>query len=81
MVEKKKFSPLPLFVFYFHFFFEKILSRRLQGQKNHKYWVPSFGEFYVLSSVKSLGTKAALLSSASRLCHNLNARSNGRMYP
>lgn len=21
--------------------------------KNHKYWVPSFGEFYVLSSVKS----------------------------
>lgn len=40
------------------FFFNFVFSLKKESPdgckaKNHKYWVPSFGEFYVLSSVKS----------------------------
>lgn len=42
-----------LFVFFFNFcFFEKESPDGCKA-KNHKYWVPSFGELIVLSSVKS----------------------------
>lgn len=52
-------SSLPLFLqvlfclFLFSFFSLKKESPDGCKAKNHKYWVPSFGEFYVLSSMKS----------------------------
>lgn len=59
VVRKHLFSPLfpflqVLFFVYFFFFFSlKKESPDGCKAKNHKYWVPSFGEFYVLSSMKS----------------------------
>lgn len=88
VVRKHQFSPLfpflqVLFCFFclfFFFFFEKRISRRLQGQKPQVLGAFLWG---ILCSLfyEELGTKAALLSSASRLCQNLNAQSNGRIYP
>lgn len=71
--------PLPPFFFMF-IFFEKRISRRLQGQKPQVLGAFLWG---IISSLfcEELGTKAALLSSASALCLNLNAQSNGRIYP
>lgn len=63
VVRKHQFSPLFLFFFKFffvYFFFSLFVCFSLKKEspdgckaKNHKYWVPSFGEFYVLSSMKS----------------------------
>lgn len=63
VVRKHLFSPLfpflqvlfffCLFLFSFLFFSLKKESPDGCKAKNHKYWVPSFGEFYVLSSMKS----------------------------
>lgn len=89
VVRKHLFSPLfpflkvlffVYFFFLFFFFFEKRISRRLQGQKPQVLGAFLWG---ILCSLfyEELGTKAALLSSASRLCQNLNAQSNGRIYP
>lgn len=38
--------------FFLFYFFEKESADGCKA-KNHKYWVPSFGELIVLSSVKS----------------------------
>lgn len=86
VVRKHLFSPLfpflqvLVFVYFFFLFFEKRISRRLQGQKPQVLGAFLWG---ILCSLfyEELGTKAALLSSASRLCQNLNAQSNGRIYP
>lgn len=65
--ENSSFLPsLPLFL-YFHFFFEKRISRRLQGQKPQVLGAFLWGILCTLFC-EELGTKAALLSSASRLC-------------
>lgn len=62
VVRKHLFSPLFPFLqvlfflfisFFFSFFSLKKESPDGCKAKNHKYWVPSFGEFYVLSSMKS----------------------------
>lgn len=80
-VREQQFSPLasPVSLLSF-FFFEKRISRRLQGQKPQVLGAFLWGILCTLFC-EELGTKAALLSSASRLCQNLNAQSNGRMYP
>lgn len=79
--ESSSFLPSLLLFLYFHFFFfEKRISRRLQGQKPQVLGAFLWGILCTLFC-EELGTKAALLSSASRLCQNLNAQSNGRMYP
>lgn len=79
---KLQFSPLfsPFFFFMFFFSLKKEISRRLQGQKPQVLGAFLWGILCTLFC-EELGTKAALLSSASRLCQNLNAQSNGRIYP
>lgn len=62
------------------FFFGKRISRRLQGQKPQVLGAFLWGILCTLFC-EELGTKAALLSSALRLCKNLNAQPNGRIYP
>lgn len=77
---------LPFVWFYFYFLifssflFENGISRRLQGQKPQVLGAFLWGIECSLFC-EEFGTKAALLSSACALCHNLNAQSNGRMYP
>lgn len=68
-----------LFLF-FSCLFENRISRRLQGQKPQVLGAFLWGIECSLFC-EEFGTKAALLSSACALCHNLNAQSNGRMYP
>lgn len=61
VVRKHLFSPLfpflqvLVFVYFFFLLFFSLKKESPDGckAKNHKYWVPSFGEFYVLSSMKS----------------------------
>lgn len=60
--------------------FEKRNSRRLQGQKPQVLGAFLWGIDCSLFC-EEFDTKAALLSSASCLCQNLNAQSNGRMDP
>lgn len=81
-MRKQRFSPLasPPFLYVHFIFFEKRISRRLQGQKPQVLGAFLWGILCTLFC-EELGTKTALLSSASRLCQNLNAQSNGRMYP
>lgn len=78
--ENRRFLLSSPFFLYFRFFFEKRISRRLQGQKPQVLGAFLWGILCTLFC-EELGTKAALLSSASRLCQNLNAQSNGRIYP
>lgn len=75
----------PLLWFFFFnfiliFFLWKRISRWLQGQKPQVLGAFLWG-INCIFFCEELGTKAALLSSASRLCQNLNAQSDGRIYP
>lgn len=51
------FRSFDCFIFIFQFFCLKTESPDGCKAKNHKYWVPSFGELNVLSSVKSLAQR------------------------
>lgn len=53
------FAPCVLLFFLFYFLVVSLKTESPDGckAKNHKYWVPSFGEFNVVSSVKSLAQR------------------------